>query len=205
MTHLNSISSISIQQYPTMASKQSLELSLFDSTNNGSHHSGRSGLRQRRRPTNNNNNNNKPTTSTKKKQRKGSVGISTTASASASAGVDDDKKISSKVVKDLQTQRDAYFASRKGQKDNWHKDATKGQMLLVFTDTSGAHCLKPDGKLPMTQRQMLPYLRKNKLAVRCKDNSNCTHSVNDCMATNCLDYALGNECKYFFLFDFVCH
>ena len=178
----------------------SQELSLVDSTNNGSHHSGRPGLR-RRRPTGNN----KPTTSTKKKQRKGSVGISTAASASASAGVDDDKKISSKEVEDLLKRRDEYFDSRTGQKNNWHKDATKEQMLLVFTDSSGAHCLKPNGNLPMTQAQMVVYQRTNKLARRCKDNRICTHTQNECMAVNILDYALGNDCKYFFLFDFVCN
>ena len=113
--------------------------------------------------------------------------------------------MSSKVLEDLQKQRDEYFASRKGSKNDWHKDATKGQMLLVFTDSSGAHCLKPNGNLPMTQRQMIAYQRKNKLGARCKDNHNCTHTFNDCMANNVLDYALGNECKYFFLFDFVCH
>jgi len=174
-----------------MASKQSQELTLVENTNNNSLRNGRTGRRSS--STNNNNNNNK-------KQRTISVGISTAASASASAGVVDDEKMPSKFrLEDIQKLREEYIASLTGPKNDKFKKATPEQILLLFTNpTTGLVCLKPDGNLPMTQKQMAVYLRENKLAWRCNDNRNCTHTINECMATNCLDYALGNECKYLY-------
>ena len=79
-----------------MSSEPSEELSLVDSTNNGSRHGGHPGLRRRRRPTDNN----KPTTSSKKVRKvASSVGIS--AAAGASDGVVDDKKKSSKELEQI--------------------------------------------------------------------------------------------------------